>query len=89
MVRVIGKARADIVIGMRNLVYNMSRFGFLRRRGSTASFQRRGAWDCARDHGSATQKIRSSTFEAPRGAVCSRPTLNRRALATLKDVNWI
>ena len=36
MVRVIGKARADIVIGMRNLVYNMSRFGFLSRRPSTA-----------------------------------------------------
>jgi len=36
MVRVIGKARADLVIGMRNLVYNMSRFGFLSRRASTA-----------------------------------------------------
>ena len=36
MVRVIGKARADLVIGMRNLVYNMSRFGLLSRRSSTA-----------------------------------------------------
>ena len=36
MVRVIGKARAGIVIGLRNLVYNMSRFEFLSRRASRA-----------------------------------------------------